>query len=674
MKLKFAFLTLATFLILNPAFSIDLAFGKTGRIVYDLKLGKFDVFDGNVQLLNGGFSSAVSREKTFSSKEYGAGSYSKISVKDAFGIGIKHVITLKHKGWPDMKQVFYTYPGRSYFLCEVEIQGSALQSNELIPLEGKILSMGNPESLTSLFVPFDNDAFIRYDTKTLNPGAENISSEVGALYNNTSRRGVVAGSITHEIWKTGVKTWRDNNDVLSMGVMTGYTEKNLTRDVLPHGTLTGSSILSARVFFGAFADWRIGMEDYAKANRLTEPPIVFKWDKPTPVGWNSWGVIQDKISYEKATKVVDFFADDLKGFRNGGTAYIDLDSYWDMMLNGGLEGDYSKLKAFADYTKKRGLKPGAYWAPFTDWGFGSGGDRRAEGGQYKFGELWTKIGTGYHDFDGARALDPTHPGTQQRIKLVIGKLKDCGFEMIKIDFLGHAAAESDHFYDPSIKTGMQAYKVGMEYLLKQLDGKMLVYAAISPNMASGRYIHVRRIACDAFKSINDTEYTLNSVTNGWWQTYLYDYLDADHVVFNDASEGENIARMLSAFVTGSVLLGDDFSTSGQWTERVKRLVQNPALLEIIKDGKSFRPVDGSKGQQASELFVKSIGGVHYLAMFNYSKEPKNYPISMERLGISSKTNWTAFDLIDWKSEIFNTQTTIQVPAKSARIFKLTGGK
>ncbi|MCD0487239.1 alpha-galactosidase [Pedobacter sp. MC2016-14] len=671
MKLKVSILLFTFLAFLKPVSAIVLPYGKVGKIIYDLKSGTYDVFDGQVQVLRGGFSSARNYEKLLISKEYGQASYAKESIKDAFGPGTKHIVVLKHAGWPDMKQVFYTYPGRSYFLCEVAIQGGNLQSNQLIPLQGNILSMGNPGLLTSLFVPFDNDAFIRYDTKILNPGAENISSEVGALYNNTSRKGIVTGSVTHEVWKTGVRTWRDDNDVLSMGVTTGYTARDLTRDQLPHGAISGRSILSARVFFGAFTDWRRGMEDYAKANRLAEPPIVFKWDKPTPVGWNSWGVIQDKISYDKATKVVDFFADDLKGFRNGGTAYVDLDSYWDMMLNGGLEGDYSKLKAFADYTKKRGLKPGVYWAPFTDWGFNSGGNRRAEGGQYNFAELWTKVGHGYHDFDGARALDPTHPGTQQRIKLVIGKLKECGFEMIKIDFLGHAAAESDHFYDPAVKTGMQAYKVGMEYLIKQLDSKMLVYAAISPSMASGRYIHARRIACDAFKSINDTEYTLNSLTNGWWQTWLYDYLDADHVVFNDASAGENVARMLSAFVTGSVLLGDDFSTAGPWTEGVKRLVQNPALLELIKDGKSFIPVEGNKGQQASELFIKSVKNVHYLAIFNYSKAPKSFPLSLKKLGLSTKVNWSAVDLISKKSALFSEQTTIEVPAGNARIFKLT---
>ena len=168
------------------------------------------------------------------------------------------------------------------------------------------------------------------------------------------------------------------------------------------------------------------MEQYAKTNRIVEKPYVFAWDKPTPVGWNSWGVLMEKINFENTTKVADFFADSVPEFRVGNTAYIDLDSFWDNMVKGGFTGDFSKLKEFADYCKKKGLEPGAYWAPFTDWGWKDGSNRKAEGSDYTFGEMWTKTGNTYFDFDGARALDPTHPGTLARMDVILGKLVACG--------------------------------------------------------------------------------------------------------------------------------------------------------------------------------------------------------------------------------------------------------
>jgi alpha-galactosidase len=667
-------LTLLLFLLLlsSSIFAVTFPYGRSGKIIYDLKTGVFDVYDGNKEIFHHGFSSVVDGGKLIRSQDYTNRSYEKLQGRN-LGSGIKHIITLKGKGLPTLTQTFYTDVVNGYFLLEIEIKGKNLKSNRMVPLQGELISPVNSAEIRSLYVPFDNDTFIRYDAKIINETNQNVSAEVGALYNDASRNGFIAGSVEHENWKTGIKSVQSKSKghTYDLEVISGYTEPSLTRDTITHGFLSGERIRSPKILIGQFADWRTGMEVYAKANLIAEPPFIEKWNKPTPIGWNSWGVMQDKISYEKATKVVDFFADSLKSFRNEGVAFIDLDSYWDKMIKGGLEGDFTELKAFADYAKKNGLKPGVYWAPFTDWGFKSGAQRRAEGSKYTFGELWTKVGKGYHDIDGARALDPTHPGTQKRIELVIGKLKACGFEMIKIDFLGHAAIESEHFYDPKITTGMQAYRVGMEYLVKQLDHKMLVYAAISPSLASARYVHVRRIACDAFKSIKDTEYTLNSLTNGWWQTYLYDYMDADHVVFASESEGANVARLLSAVITGTLIVGDDYSTTGQWNERAKKLLQNPQLLEILKDGKSFRPVEGNKEKGASEMFVKTNGKTTWMAIFNYKDSDIIYPLEMARLGFSENTSYQAEDLLNQTTEAFKKGAQIKMNAGSARIFKIS---
>ncbi|MFD2146627.1 hypothetical protein [Mucilaginibacter antarcticus] len=272
------------------------------------------------------------------------------------------------------------------------------------------------------------------------------------------------------------------------------------------------------------------------------------------------------------------------------------------MVKGGFNGDFSKLKDFVSYCKQRNLQPGIYWAPFVDWGFQSKNKERiAEGGNYKFADMWTKTSKGYHDIDGARALDPTHPGTKGRVAYLLGKFKDCGFTMIKIDFLGHAAAESTKFYDPSIHTGMQAYKVGMETVSDALGNTMLIYAAISPSMATAPYTHMRRIACDAFKSIKDTEYTLNSLSYGWWQTYLYDYVDADHLVFEKESVRANRARLISGLILGPVILGDDYSKDAEWQKEIKDWLQKPLIKQLIKSGKAFTPVDDGEAGEASKV-------------------------------------------------------------------------
>jgi len=654
----------------RSASAIIINYGKSGKIDYNLKTGLFNISDQSGQLLLNGFSQAEYLKKMLSSKDYRQISYKKTIIKDGFGNGFKHVFLLKQLGLPSMQQIFYTYKNKDYFMISLTLQGADLSINHMVPLNGNLIDREASEAPTSLFIPFDNDTFISYNAVLLKANTNNPSAEVTALYYDQSRKGFVIGSIEHSNWKTGIITAMDGEKKIDIQAVCGYTAESITRDKMEHGYLKGNMISSSKVFFGAFADWRSGMETYARANRIAEPPIIFKWKAGTPVGWNSWGVMQEKITLEKANQVVDFFADSLKTFKSDGVAYIDLDSYWDNLLKGGLTGDYSKLKAFADYAKSKGLKPGIYWAPFVDWGFASGGNRKAEGSDYTFGEMWTKTGSGYHDIDGARALDPTHPGTKQRIVTVIEKFKECGFKMIKIDFLGHAAIESSHFYNPKVTTGMQAYKEGMEFLLKQLDNKMLVYAAISPSLASGRYVHVRRIACDAFKSIKDTEYTLNSVSNGWWQTYLYDYIDADHVVFSDQSDQENTARFLSAIVTGTCITGDDFSQQGKWNNTAKRLLNNTEIINVLKDGKAFVPVEGNRGKSASQLFVKQVGNVKYLALFNYSDEAKPFMLDFPKIGLNIDEVYSCQNLITQKTENCRNNQALSVAAKDAIIFKI----
>ncbi|RZK79694.1 MAG: alpha-galactosidase [Pedobacter sp.] len=647
---------------------IRMPYGSGSEIVFDTKAKTYNVLSAGIKIISNAYSLVKNDDQSISSMDYDEVKSIQTVLNDGFGNGIKFTIVLSKAGLPSMEQVFYTYPGQEYFFTEVSLKGTDLKSNYMSPLISNQVNISAKGDNRMLFVPFDNDTFIRYDAKSMNTEMENTSSEIGAVYENQSRKGLIMGSVEHMVWKTGVLSKGKSDRLTDLRIWGGYTDEKVTRDKIGHGYLYGNVVKSPKVFIGYFSDWRTGMEAYGKANRIQEMPYVFNWTKPVPFGWNSWGVIQEKLTFEKATKVVDFFADEIPAFRNGQTAYIDLDSFWDN-FTGGMKGDYGKLKEFADYCKSKGLEPGVYWAPFTDWGFKSTRDRQAEGSKYKFSEMWTKTKGTYHDFDGARALDPTHPGTLRRVDYIVDKLKACGFKMIKIDFLGHAAAESDGFYDKSITTGMQAYKMGMEYLVNRLDGQMLIYAAISPSMATGRYAHVRRIACDAWKTIKDTEYTMNSVNYGWWQTYVYNYIDADHVVFGTETEGSNKARLTSSLVTGTLITGDDFSAEGNWNDAAKKWLQNPALLKIASSGKAFMPVEGNTGNKAAEVFMKLIDREVYFAIFNYGSQIQEFNIPLDRLKLNG-TVYDATELFSNRSIAIRKTLKINLMGSDAAIIKV----
>ena len=69
----------------------------------------------------------------------------------------------------------------------------------------------------------------------------------------------------------------------------------------------------------------------------------------------------------------------------------------------------------------------------------------------------------------------------------------------------------------------------MKYLLDAFKGKFYITQAISPVFPS-HYAHSRRIACDAFAAITDSEYTLNGLSYGWWLCNAYRFNDADHLL------------------------------------------------------------------------------------------------------------------------------------------------
>lgn len=644
-------------------------FGKNNQLIVDSRTGTFSIkYNGRLILVNATAAFTNGNDK-YQTGDYGKRTVSVQSINNQLGRGKLLTFTSTKPGAPVMKQLFYCYTKKDFIVTELEIDGHNLHSNYMAPIITNQANLYAGTQLQTLFVPFDNDTFIRYQSKALSNDV-NTSSEVGVIYNDVSRKGLVVGSLQHDNWKSGVKSAGANGAISRLEVFGGLNEVAITRDSMVHGSLKGDRIKSPKIFIGYFADWRKGLEIFARTNSTVQGRFCHTWDKATPVGWNSWGVIGTKLNYNNATGVVDFFDKQIPKFRNeDGTAYIDLDSFWDNMVRGGFKGDFSKLKDFVNYCKERNLQPGVYWAPFTDWG--KNGNRTAEGSDYKFADMWTKTDKGYHDLDGGRALDPTHPGTQARIAYVLGKLKDCGFKMIKIDFLGHGAVESTRFYDPNVTTGMQAFRVGMETIDKILDNSMLVYAAISPSLATARYVNMRRIACDAFHSIKDVEYTLNSLTYGWWQTYMYDYVDADHAVFEKENAGANRARLISALITGSVILGDDYSKQADWQPQVKEWLQRPELKQLIKSGKAFMPVEAGIDGAAARQFIRKDADGTYLAVFNYKKQPAKIMVNASRLGLTAGKKYKLTEVLGGADISLNQSVNIPFTQEGAYLYKIT---
>ena len=254
-------------------------------ISFDENAAAIDVRQGENLLANDLYATYCNGERLVSSREYTHRSFKQSAINDVFGAGKVFSVVYTAQGLPTLTQSFYIYPEADYILTDFTLQAdSVVASNYMSPVNidtvQSLAAEGN--DLRMLFVPFDNDCWIRYAS---HPASfESLTSyEVTAMFNNDTRNGIVIGSVEHDMWKTAITTTCDtvNKTFATMRCYGGVAD-SLTRDSKPHGTLKGASIKSPKVLLGSFADWRDGLDTYGEANALVAPPKA--WNKAVPFG------------------------------------------------------------------------------------------------------------------------------------------------------------------------------------------------------------------------------------------------------------------------------------------------------------------------------------------------------------------------------------------------------
>ena len=576
-------------------------------------------------------------------------------------------VTLTGSGLPTMKQVFILDQENS-FLTRLEVYGPGLQSRRIAPVVVDTtggVDIGSYNDDRALIVPFDNDSWsFTYSAVPIN--TVGTSYEVSAFYDNTTRNGLVVGSVTHDTWKTGVTFQGSNNRLNVLNVFGGETSRD-TRDVLPHGLVSGNPIVSPTIFVGFDTDWRALMEAYADANVAVAPKLA--WTGGVPFGWNSWDAYGMAVAYSNATAVSSFIKNNLQTnhFSNQGVVYINLDSGWNNLSD-------AQLQQFANYCHSNGQKAGIYWTPFVYWGTAAQGSNWAmTGASYRWSEAYLRTTDGLvQTNDGGIALDATHPGTKQMIDHYIGRFKDWGFDYLKLDFLSHGAMEGIH-YDTNVMTGIQAYNQGMQHLVSQNNGQMFLSESIAP-IFPYQYAHSRRIACDTSNTIGDTAFEMESVSYGWWISgRLYQFNDPDMMKFAGVTASENQSRLISCAISGTLFLNSDDLAAPAGQRLALTYLTNADICAGARTGAGFRPVEGNTGTNATDVFVRQDGNTWYVAVFNYTSSGAIKNLSLSRLGITG--SHVAQDL--WSgavSAVTGTTWHVNLGARQAKLFRLRSGR
>lgn len=535
----------------------------------------------------------------------------------------------------------------------------------------------------NLTMPFDNDKFRGYNANLWNPGEKFTSYECASFYDASSRKGVVIGSVEHDTWKTGiVSDCGDNGELASLEVFGGIVDYE-TNDVIPnegpiltrHGAVKGEKVKSPLIMIGVYDDWRDGLEAYGDANAIRAPKR--SWDGGTIFAWQSWGGMAEHLNYEGAVDVSDFFSQQLPNFRNEqGKQWMVLDSFWDNMSE-------SQLRQFVDTCHANNQIAGIYWTPFSFWGGYEGLDwTLPSDSTVTYRDVVITANGVPRKIGGAISMDPTHPAVKKLIEYQIGKFRDWGYEYVKLDFLNSGSVEADSFYDPNVTTGMQAYNRGMAIVDSVAGRDFFVDLSIAPVFPS-QYGNARRISCDAWNTIDNTQYMLNSLSGSWWLDKVYAYNDPDHLVLREVTPGENRMRLTTGAMTGTVLLGDNFSLRGSYVgdqdcrDRALALATNQAVMDVARLGRSFRPVYGTMpinfthfgaDYKVDDIYYLQDGSITYIAIFNFSDSAAQRELPLADIGISKPYAGTEL----WTGTFLPSSPTLSVsiPAHDVALIKL----
>ena len=592
------------------------------RFILTYKEGRYSLYDYNTIVIDSGYSEAMNSGRLYRSYEYSTYDVASTSTYDIKGSISEITITLSGQTMPTMQQKFYFYADVNYFLFKTILSGD-VETNYIAPLvleKGGFYKNDIPYD-SFLDVPFDNDQWVSYDMHSLLKSG--LGHEIGEFVNFKNGSGLIIGSLEHNEWKSAVEYIGAISGIGELKVYSGANTA-LTRDQSPHGTLSGATVGSSTFCMGFYDDWQEGLESYARLNTAFTPKRKSVISQ-NPIGWNSWGSVQTSLDYGTATAISQYIKDNFQDTwqDENNTIYVNLDSYWDNMSE-------EELKRFVRYCNDNGQQAGIYFSPFVTWHDENGINTYtlADTG-ILIKDLVLKKANGMpygNDIDGCFPLDVTHPAVVNYYKTQLEKLISYGFSYVKLDFLVHGSLEGLR-YDENITTGIQAYNFAMNEIVESVGENVFINLSMAP-IFPYNYANGRRLACDTYYGINETQYMLNSLTYGFWQSELYDYIDPDNIVLwgkdGKAKENESKARVISGVVTGgSFLAGDNFVNPAKDVEKARdrfdELLNNSALIDVLKIGKPFQPIVDKTGTYSAEKYVLYDESGTYVALFNFDR-------------------------------------------------------
>ena len=172
--------------------------------------------------------------------------------------------------------------------------------------------------------------------------------------------------------------------------------------------------------------------------------------------------------------------------------------------------------------------------------------------------------------------------------------------------------------------------------------------------------------------VGNSEYTLNSTAYSWWLDRCYTYNDADNVVMKGENESTNRVRFTSSYITGIVILGDEFTDAGDAgaKERAHRLAGNNEMVQMAYQTKAFYPLDAIEGDNAPTFYMYTVEDTTYVAGLNFASKRLKTNLDFDRVGLTTGTEYVVRELWTGDEVLASATYEIIVPRADAVVYKI----
>jgi hypothetical protein len=420
------------------------------------------------------------------------------------------------------------------------------------------------------------------------------------------------------------------------------------------GPTTGRKLQSETFMLGRYADNAAALHAYA-ANMARRSDAAPESGDAVQIGWSSWGAYEQVVSQARVRRNVDFMAAHLRAL---GYSLVHIDDGWQRAYGDWEAGPSfpAGMQEMAEYIHARGLRASIWLAPFLtspnawparehpDWLL-----RNPDGSPIQVMISSPTV-----------VLDASNPQVLDYLRAVCARIRDWGFDEVKLDFLYAGALEGQRYrFDLN---GIQAYTAAMRVIHNTLEAdphhpiyligvqQGFLPAGLFQGWRVGRDIESKTNA-DHIPTWDLVRREALAISTFAFASGILYGTDPDDLLLRHVTGAHNLSDDESQTYATMVALGGGIWLSGDDLPGLAaqgRLsyLTNPEVLAVVRAGRAGMPVDlaDQVTGPASIWSAPQPDGSVAVGIFNWTDSPRKISVSPADLGLSAGRRYDARDL------------------------------